>query len=271
MNISNCPCVLASVMVVAALCAPRAAYAQQMNFSYYSDAYISEDDSTLYTVVDGHDFSSGCNHYDYFATGWVSGPSGYCQQGFPGLSTYVNVPLTPGTYSFGSDVIVNCSCFGSGLGAGGGYDTKEVWPKPSGEQTAAGQWTSATGHEFSVTLQGGTFDGRIVREVNGGGDVDTCHFPGSLMPKQSGTSGTSASIQNNRYADLIEMAPSLINWYRAYNNGERIPCQFETNQRMEINQPDGQWSFYKTNRLKQGIDVSHIWYHRDGVGGSTPY
>lgn len=57
MNISTCRCVVASVMAVAGLCAPGAAYAQQMNFSYYSDAYIGENDSTLYTVVDGH---GGC-------------------------------------------------------------------------------------------------------------------------------------------------------------------------------------------------------------------
>jgi len=240
-----------------------------MNFSYYSDAYVGEDDWTLYTVVDGQDFSSGCTHYDYTASGWVSGPTGYFQQDFPGLTTYVNVPLAPGTYSFGSNVSVNCSCFGSGLGAGGGYGVEEVYPIPSGEQNSAGTWYTPTGHRFDVTLLGGTFNGRTIRERNGGGDRDTCHFPTSIYAYRTGVTGTSVTVAQNGYYDEFDWGEARVIYYRA--NAPNMPCQFETNQRMQINQAGGKWVTYKTNRIKQGIEFTHVWHTRDGFGVWQPY
>lgn len=258
-----------AVIALAVLCAPGTARSQQMNFSYYADAYIGEDNWTLYTVVDGQDFSSGCTHYDYAASGWVSGPTGYFQQNFPGLSTYVNAPLAAGTYAFGSNVTVNCSCFGSGLGAGGGYDTEEVLPIPSGETTSSSHWVSPTGHHFHVTLNGGTFDGRTVRERNGGGDVDTCHYVGSSCQRATGVDGTSAPVENNTYGDTLELSPFCVNHYRQF--GPTMPCRAETNQKMQINQTGGKWVTYKTNRLKNGIAFTYVWHERDGVAVSNPY
>lgn len=113
-------CFFVVMAALAAMSLSRAAYSQQMNFSYYSDIVISPDGQTLYTIIDGYDNSTGCTHYDYQTTGYVSGPSGYFQEYFPGLSSYIGVPAAEGNYSFWSDAFVNCSCFGSGLGAGGG-------------------------------------------------------------------------------------------------------------------------------------------------------
>lgn len=128
-------------IVTAALvgvCTSTIAYAQQMNFSYYSDIIISSDQQTLYTIVDGFDNSSGCQHYDYQSVGYVYGPNGfYSQQSFPGLQTFVGAPVGEGDYSFYSDSTVNCSCFGSGLGAGGGGGaTKGVAFRHHYQQTA---------------------------------------------------------------------------------------------------------------------------------------
>jgi hypothetical protein len=175
--------------IVAMLVSARPAHSQQMNFSYDSDAIISGDGQTLYAIIDGYDNSTGCTHYDYSASAYVYGPTGnFQQQNFPGLSTFMGVPLGQGNYSFYSDAVVDCSCFGSGLSAGGGNGTAEVDSTPSGETTLYNQWADhyATAYAWRASLSGGTFNGRQVREQNGGGDVDTCWFSGSQVAKAWG-------------------------------------------------------------------------------------
>jgi hypothetical protein len=98
--------------------APRTASAQQMNFSYYNDQWTSSDGETLYTVSQGSDNSTGCTHYNYGAVASINGPSGYYQQSFSGLYASFDVPFAEGTYSVQNDFTVDCSCFGSSLGAG---------------------------------------------------------------------------------------------------------------------------------------------------------
>lgn len=111
---------IALLTLVAVVGVPGAAYSQNMNFSYYTDVAVSSDQTTLYTMVSGSDNSSGCSHWDYQSTGYVSGPTGSFQQGGSGLSTYVDVPIGAGNFYVSSSAIVSCSCFGAGLGAGGG-------------------------------------------------------------------------------------------------------------------------------------------------------
>jgi hypothetical protein len=113
----------ASVMVLsvfALVCSPRALAAQQMNFSYYSDAAISSDGQTAYGWVDGYDNSTGCQHYDYSTYGEYYTPSGLYTQTYSGLSTWFGAPADDGYFSVWTASSVSCSCFGSGLGAGGG-------------------------------------------------------------------------------------------------------------------------------------------------------
>jgi hypothetical protein len=110
------------LVAVVAVALPRAAYSQQMSFSYYADSAISSDLQTLYNTINGYDNSSGCTHYSYDTYGYVYGPNGYYdQQYFSGLSAWMNAPFAEGNYSISSSVTVSCSCFGSGLGAGGGW------------------------------------------------------------------------------------------------------------------------------------------------------
>jgi hypothetical protein len=55
------------------------------------------------------------------------------------------------------------------------------WAVPSAETTAFAGWhsTGPTWANFTQTLFGGNFDGRWVREEDGGNGDDTCHFPES--------------------------------------------------------------------------------------------
>jgi hypothetical protein len=111
-----------ALTALVALRVPRASYPQQMNFSFYADYYFSDDGSTLYTVVDGSDNSTGCTHVNYSTTGYANGPTGTVRQTTAGLSSTVGIPVGAGNFNFswGSDLVLDCSCFGPGLDAGGG-------------------------------------------------------------------------------------------------------------------------------------------------------
>jgi hypothetical protein len=130
------------------------ASAQQMNFSYYTDAWGSSDQQTLHTVVNGQDNSTGCQHYDYSMVGYVSGPTGYYEDDFPGLSSWIDAPLTEGSYSVGGSATVNCSCFGSGLGAGGPSDIWYTTAHVTYYKNCTGNTSSCTCTQ--TNCQGGT-------------------------------------------------------------------------------------------------------------------
>jgi hypothetical protein len=112
------------------LCGSTPAMAQSMNFSYYSDVVVSADSQTIWAIVDGYDNSTGCSHSNYANTGTVYTPAGSFQDYFAGLSMDYGVPTGgAGNYSFYNDASVTCSCFGTGLGAGGGsaYGTSVLY------------------------------------------------------------------------------------------------------------------------------------------------
>src|ERR1044072_3579031 len=96
-----------AVMTTVATFMTAEATAQQMSFTYYTDAFVSSDRETLYTVIDRYDYSTGCTHWDYANTGYVNGPSGSYQQPFGGLSAYMSVPAFEGNYSFSNSASVS--------------------------------------------------------------------------------------------------------------------------------------------------------------------
>jgi hypothetical protein len=112
---------LVGVMTLIGGVLPRASYAQNMSFSYYSDATVGSDGGTLYASIDGYDYSTGCTHYDYSTDATLNTPSGSYYSSGGGLSASIDSPTDDGNYSIYSNSTVNCSCFGSGLGAGGGF------------------------------------------------------------------------------------------------------------------------------------------------------
>jgi hypothetical protein len=115
-----------ALLALVVLATPHTAYSQQMNFSYYTDTAIGNNGQTYYTTISGSDNSSGCTHWDYQTTGYVSGASGYYEQSFSGLTSYIDVPFASGNFTIASNATVSCSCFGSGLGAGGGYTSTQL-------------------------------------------------------------------------------------------------------------------------------------------------
>src|SRR6266496_2265122 len=100
---------------------PRASYAQNMSFSYYSDAVVSSDGQMVYATINGYDYSTGCTHYDYSTQATLNTPTTSYSSSGGGLSAWIDSPTDVGNYSVYSSSTVNCSCFGSGLGAGGGF------------------------------------------------------------------------------------------------------------------------------------------------------
>src|SRR5262249_37523214 len=124
---------LVMALTLMALCVPRTSTAQQMNFSYYSSYYVSNDGSTLYTVVDGSDNSTGCTHVNYQTTAYVNGPTGNAMQTTVGLYGTVSVPYGGGNFGFWSDLVLDCSCFGPSLDGGGGASAVSLPPVPTGE------------------------------------------------------------------------------------------------------------------------------------------
>jgi hypothetical protein len=77
----------------------------------------------------------GVTHYDYQTYGQVSGPTGSYDEYFSGMQSWIQVPAAEGDYSYSSNLTVNCSCFGSRLGAGGGFGTLAIslphYPDPA--------------------------------------------------------------------------------------------------------------------------------------------
>jgi hypothetical protein len=223
-------------------------------------------------MIDGYDYSSGCVHQDYSNTGYVSGPSGSFQQTFSGLSAYFNVPAYfGGSYYFSNEALVNCSCFGTGLSAGGGFGSQTVnHPIPTGEVTQSGGfWNSVypTLHAFYGVLQsnvGASFAGRQVTERDPGGGVDSCWYPGSNVPYSNTITGGSWSItSSNSYNgyDSVGWLPYAVSSYRAAG---KAPCQAVIPQRMDINRPGAGDATYKTNQLRWIINATTVGSERDG-------
>jgi hypothetical protein len=266
--------VFLALTALATVCVPRASYAQQMNFSYYSDYYYSDDGSLVYTIVDGSDNSTGCSHYNYQTTGYAYAPSGYYSQSSGGLSSYVGFPVDAGDFNFswGSDVVVDCSCFGPDLGAGGGSSSSSVLPIPTGEQSnpnAWAAWPQDTVFKWWAQLTsntGASFVARSLQEIDGGSPVDTCFqsAPNACGPEDRALishGGWTVDGSNQYHDDLVGVYPDAVLCYRSANAS---PCRFENNQVMQINQVGGRWVTYKTNRLKMGMDGTGVWSERDG-------
>ena len=111
----------ALILLLTVLCSgvrPGVGFAQVMNFSSYTDKAMGSDE-TLYWTINWNDGSSGCTHTQYQTYGSLSGPGYSNSYTSPGMQTSFIVPnAADGHYGFGSDLTMNCSCFGPGLSAG---------------------------------------------------------------------------------------------------------------------------------------------------------
>lgn len=138
---------------------------------------------------------------------------------------------------------------------------------PNGEATLRNAWADVvpTACKWRGRLNGGSFAGRMLRELPGGNDVDTCWWPQSEVgnpPAVGGTNGGPWTVDgSNEYGDdIVGWGWQAVDYYQSAG---RAPCQYEGDQIMQINR-GSQWTTYKVNRLKGGIGVNYVWSYRDG-------
>jgi hypothetical protein len=152
------------------------------------------------------------------------------------------------------------------------------WAVPSAETTAFAGWhsTGPTWANFTQTLFGGNFDGRWVREEDGGNGDDTCHFPESekeewdVLTKFIGHSNPWQVDGNNKWGpDTFGWATDFITYYRGE---DRAPCQAQFNQKMYIQRPGTSDYHYVTQVMKTGFTDTTVWSERAGVhSGFKPW
>ena len=140
---------------------------------------------------------------------------------------------------------------------------------PTGESISGIGWRGFYGNygAFKGSLTGGTFNGRRVREQDGGSGLDTCWYPGSSIVLWTAVTGGDWGVSNNEYGeDHIGWGTNAISHYRDAGRTGGDGCRAEFDQDMHINL-GSQWSTtpYKTNRIKAGIGSTWIWSERDGV------
>jgi hypothetical protein len=139
-------------------------------------------------------------------------------------------------------------------------------PTPSGENTDSAGWYTVhtTIHQWNQTLYHGSFGGRTVWEVAGGGN-DTCWWPGSGLPKSESVAGSSWPVNgSNTYGpDLVGW---LHEWVLLYRSWGRAPCDTTLIQEMMIDCPGCSSNpfHYVTNVLNAGFTDWTVWSERAG-------
>ena len=140
---------------------------------------------------------------------------------------------------------------------------------PDGELTAWDGW----GAEFPYTTvglwkqtllsgTGASFAGLTVKEMDAGGALDTCWFPGSAVAKQTGLSQGSWEVQDDNTwgPDGVGWPPQSVNYYQLLH--PRAPCGFTFHQQMQIGCYDGSQHNYGPVNTLEGIigenDVTSI-------------
>jgi hypothetical protein len=199
------------------------------------------------------------NNQIRYASNWVASTNGTSSS----LSQDLTDPAE-GTYTCKIDWWINSTYVGRGQA------TQNVsYSVPTGETTASGGWLAEDDsvHKWNVTLTGGNFVGRNVKESNASAPEDTCHYEGATPPFNPGV--TSANdpwliIADNKWnePDNVGLGTNIASYYRTHL---AAPCEFTTYQRMEINIPGAGYQSYVTNTLKAGVTVSTVWSQRAGV------
>jgi hypothetical protein len=154
------------------------------------------------------------------------------------------------------------------------YSQTVTYAIPTGESTSSNGWAGLPSvyHAFRGSLSGGTFNGRQVREQDGGNGSDNCHFPTSTRPPFVSVTGGTWPVSNNQYGDdLIGWGTTSITYYRNAGMTGGNGCWAEFDQAMEINKGSSWSGTYKTNRIKAGIADTWIWSERDGVARSRDW
>jgi peptidoglycan hydrolase-like protein with peptidoglycan-binding domain len=147
---------------------------------------------------------------------------------------------------------------------------------PAGETTTSNGWAAGGLHRWRQRLTpftthfGSATAGRCqVREADGGGGADTCHFPGSAFaPFTAITGGTWDVDGTNRWGDdFVGWFAPAVTFYRA--NG-RAPCSATFTQSMRVVRPSGDVE-YRRNVLRSDIGLTTVSSTRDGHTETRPF
>jgi hypothetical protein len=140
---------------------------------------------------------------------------------------------------------------------------------PAGETTTTNGWSGGGVHQWRQrltpfnTIFGSATAGHCqVREADGGGGTDTCHFAGSTFaPFTAITGGTWDVDDTNHWGDdFVGWFAPAVNFYRA--NG-RAPCFASFLQSMRVVRTSGDVE-YRVNRLTSSIGTTTVSSTRDG-------
>ncbi|KYG03829.1 hypothetical protein BE21_49925 [Sorangium cellulosum] len=114
-----------------------------------------------------------------------------------------------------------------------------------------------------------SFMGTKVKEVDPGGAVDGCHFPGAKVRPGTGVTGGDWDVKagNEWEIDFIGWASHEVQYYRTCG---RIPCGFLFPQSMQMIRPGGDVEYARHN-LGQDIMATEITSMRAGQTESKPW
>jgi hypothetical protein len=108
----------------------------------------------------------------------------------------------------------------------------------------------------------------MVREQDDHAAIDDCHFSGSTIPKVTGITGGTWTVENGNVwrHDFIGGGTGFVNYYRTERTarGLPLPCRIALFQNMEINCPSS-WNFYRFNQLFFDIGVTYVISSRGGI------
>lgn len=147
---------------------------------------------------------------------------------------------------------------------------------PAGETTTTHGWAGGGVHRWRQRLTpfatsfGSTTAGRCrVREADGGGGADTCHFAGSAFaPFTAITGGTWDVDGTNHWGDdFVGWFAPAVNYYRAQG---RAPCFASFTQSMRVVRPAGDVE-YRRNVLRSDIGVADVTSTRDGQAANRAF
>ena len=135
---------------------------------------------------------------------------------------------------------------------------------PSGEYSTWIDWEFSTKGKWGGTLGplAIDFEGRTVKEEDGGQGEDQCWFTGSKYPKVDSLTGGSWPVEAGNYykADQVGQGSTRVTYYRSHN---RAPCEVSRLQKMVIDCPARDVA-YKDNWLRFGLTSTTVFSERDG-------
>jgi hypothetical protein len=127
---------------------------------------------------------------------------------------------------------------------------------------------------FTVTVTGGNFNGRMIRETEptGDGATDTCYeyiygaTPAYPIPTTSGATLPTSGNPSNSYGDYVGYLSTFVSQLWEYVPYQGFPCGFTVYQTMQMwcGEPL-EWQTYYTDTHTAAVWYEYVEDCRDGV------